>query len=124
MAPPPGSVMATEVEDWHTTAAWARVRPGMAATSIGQYVTMFHTESATRTATSVQVRSRTISQTSPKSAMRGRIPRKTAPTMTIEIPARTNRHVRRRRSTRADVARFSACLGAPSLPPACATTQG
>jgi hypothetical protein len=36
IAPPPGSVMATLVEDWHTTAACASVSPGMAATSIGQ----------------------------------------------------------------------------------------
>jgi len=36
MAPPPGTVMATVVDDWQTTAAWASERPGMAATSIGQ----------------------------------------------------------------------------------------
>ncbi len=36
IAPPAGTVMATVVEVWQTTAAWPRERPGMAATSIGQ----------------------------------------------------------------------------------------
>jgi len=124
MAPPPGSVMATEVEDWQTTAAWPSLRPGMAATSMGQYVTMFQAESATRMAASDHVRPRTIAHTSPRSAMRGRIPRKTAPTITIEIPARTSRHVRRRPSTRTGVARAPAGPWARFFPPPCATAQG
>src|SRR5439155_15031343 len=41
MAPPVGTVMATEVEDWVTTAACPRVSPGRAAMATGQYVRMF-----------------------------------------------------------------------------------
>jgi hypothetical protein len=32
-APPPGTTLATVVDDWFATAAWARLSPGSAATS-------------------------------------------------------------------------------------------
>src|SRR6266540_1899595 len=40
--PPAGMVIATAVDDSPTTAACANERPGIAATSIGQYVIRFH----------------------------------------------------------------------------------
>ena len=84
---------------------------------------MFHADSPTRTATSVNVRPRTISQTSPRSAMRGSTPRKAAPTMTIEIPALTNRHVRWARSSRTG-ARVPVGADVRASRPPSATAQG
>jgi len=72
--------MATVVDDWHTTAAWPRLSPGMAATSMGQYVTRFHTASPTSRATSPADIDAMIDHTRSRSAMRGRMPTNTATT--------------------------------------------
>ena len=69
--------MATLVEVWHTTAACPSERPGIAATSIGQYVTRFHAVRSTRTATSNADRFVMIAHTWSKSAIRGRTPTNT-----------------------------------------------
>ena len=98
MAPPVGSVIATEVEDWHTTAAWPSESPGMAATSMGQYVTMFQAESDTRTRTSVQESDRMMVHTRSRSEIRGRTPTNAAVTMMIAAPAWMSRVSLRRRS--------------------------
>jgi hypothetical protein len=87
MAPPPGSVIATDVEDWHTTAACPSVSPGMAATSMGQYVTTFQADNVISRISSVADRDRTMVQTRSRSEIRGRMPTKTAATTTTAIPA-------------------------------------
>jgi len=79
-APPAGTVMATVVEDWQTTAACPRLSPGMAATSIGQYVTRFSTANATSTATSADDIDEMTDHTRSRLAIRGRMPTNTATT--------------------------------------------
>ncbi len=83
--------MATVVEDWQTTAACASVSPGMAATSIGQYVRTFHTARTARIAYWADVMEPIADHTLSRSAMRGRTPTKTATTIAGK---------RRKRSTR------------------------
>jgi hypothetical protein len=86
--------MATVVEDWHTTAAWARDSPGMAATSIGQYVTMFQAARRARTRYWADVSDPMAAHTRSRSAMRGRTPTKTAATMAGKSRMRTTRSTR------------------------------
>jgi hypothetical protein len=114
MAPPPGRVMATLVEDWHTTAAWASVRPGMAATSMGQYVTTFHTVRRTRIAYSAADMVRMVCHTRSRSAMRGSTPTKTPMTMAGNNRARRTRRtfmIRPRRRSSIPPPRVSPAVG-------------
>jgi hypothetical protein len=124
MAPPPGRVIATDVEDWHTTAAWPRVSPGMAATSIGQYVTMFQADRAIRISSSVQERDRTITHTRSRSEIRGRTPMNAAPTTTSAIPAWISLASLRRRSSRSGVGSLEVGTKASSCPVPCRIAQG
>jgi hypothetical protein len=86
--------MATLVEDWHTTAACHKLRPGMAATNMGQYVTTFHTVSRERTRYSDHDIELMAPHTWPRSARRGRIPTKTPTTMAGKRRARIRRIAR------------------------------
>jgi hypothetical protein len=111
-APPAGTVMATVVVVWHTTAAWPSVKPGIAATSIGQYVTRFHRASSTRTAASPADIPVTMSHTRPRSAICGRTPTNTPIAIAGNATICRTFHTRRRapagfRSTGADAVRDS-----------------
>jgi hypothetical protein len=96
----------------------------MAATSIGQYVTMFQAERATRISTSIQERDRTMVQTRSRSEIRGRTPRKAAPTTTMAIPAWISRVSLRRRSSRSGVVSFDPRTAASSFLVPCSIAQG
>jgi hypothetical protein len=96
MAPPPGSVMATDVDDWFTSAARAGVRPGIPAIRTGQYVTTLSRVRATRTTTSAGDMSEMTRHTSSMSARCGNAPKKTPITMAGNRSARTTRRVRLR----------------------------
>jgi hypothetical protein len=86
--------MATVVEDWQTTAACANESPGIAATSIGQYVTRFTTASRSSTVTWASVIEPITVQTVSRSAILGRIPRNTTATTAGNSRIRATRTTR------------------------------
>src|SRR3954468_13626987 len=86
-APPAGTVFATDVVVWVTTADCQKRRPGSAAMFWSQYVMRFKIVTATRDASSSQVSSTSVARTFEWSAIFGIANTKIATTMTIEKAA-------------------------------------